>query len=70
MASEQVWRLPVVDKNNKLVGVLAQADFAAGARNKAAGETSEGISNHRQAATGRNYGGRRRMDHHRAGFRH
>ena len=47
MASEQVWRLPVVDKNNKLVGVLAQADVAAGAKKKAAGEMFEGISKSR-----------------------
>ena len=32
MASQQVRRLPVVDENNRLVGVLAQADVAAVAK--------------------------------------
>ena len=44
MASQQVRRLPVVDENNRLVGVLAQADVAAGAKEKAVGEMVEEIS--------------------------
>src|SRR5262249_21391420 len=38
MASYQVRRLPVVDDENKLVGVLSQADVATGAKGKAVGE--------------------------------
>ena len=49
MASNQVRRLPVVDEDNRLVGVLAQADVAMGAKEKAVGEMVEGIS---QAPTG------------------
>ena len=44
MASHQVRRLPVVDDDNHLVGVLAQADVASGAREKAVGEMVEEIS--------------------------
>ena len=44
MASYQVRRLPVVDEDNRLVGVLAQADVAMGAKEKAVGEMVEGIS--------------------------
>ena len=44
MASQQVRRLPVVDEDNRLVGVLAQADVAAGAKEKAVGEMVEEIS--------------------------
>ena len=44
MASYQVRRLPVVDEDNNLVGVLAQADIAAGAKEKAVGEMVEEIS--------------------------
>lgn len=44
MASHQVRRLPVVDEDDHLVGVLAQADVAAGARVKAVGEMVEEIS--------------------------
>lgn len=44
MASEQVRRLPVVDEENRLVGVLAQADVALGAKEKAVGEVVEEIS--------------------------
>jgi CBS domain-containing protein len=44
MASHQVRRLPVVDDSNHLVGVLAQADVAREAREKAVGETVEEIS--------------------------
>ena len=44
MARYQVRRLPVVDEDNRLVGVLAQADVAAGAREKAVGEMVEEIS--------------------------
>jgi CBS domain-containing protein len=44
MASQQVRRLPVVDENNRLVGVLAQADVAATAKEKSVGEMVEEIS--------------------------
>ena len=44
MASQQVRRLPVVDQDNRLVGVLAQADIAAGAKERAVGEMVEEIS--------------------------
>jgi CBS domain-containing protein len=44
MASHQVRRLPVVDDDNRLVGVLAQADVALEAKEKAVGEMVEGIS--------------------------
>lgn len=44
MARYQVRRLPVVDEDNHLVGVLAQADVATGAREKAVGEMVEEIS--------------------------
>lgn len=44
MASCQVRRLPVVDDDNRLVGVLAQADVAMGAKERAVGEMVEEIS--------------------------
>lgn len=44
MASHQVRRLPVVDEENRLVGVLAQADVALEAKEKAVGEMVEEIS--------------------------
>ena len=44
MAREQVRRLPVVDENNRLVGILAQADIAAGAKEKDVGQMVEEIS--------------------------
>lgn len=44
MASQQVRRLPVVDEDNRLVGILAQADVAAEAKEKAVGEMVEEIS--------------------------
>ena len=44
MASQQVRRLPVVDEDNRLVGILAQADIAAEAKEKAVGEMVEEIS--------------------------
>lgn len=44
MASEQVRRLPVVDDENRLVGVLAQADVALEAKEKTVGEMVEEIS--------------------------
>jgi Mg/Co/Ni transporter MgtE len=44
MASQKVRRLPVVDESNRLVGVLAQADVAAVAKEKSVGEMVEEIS--------------------------
>jgi CBS domain-containing protein len=44
MAHEQVRRLPVVDEENRLVGVLAQADVALEAKEKAVGGMVEEIS--------------------------
>jgi CBS domain-containing protein len=44
MAANQVRRLPVVDEDNRLVGVLAQADVALAAKEKAVGEMVEEIS--------------------------
>jgi CBS domain-containing protein len=44
MASNQVRRLPVVDEGNRLVGVVAQADLAREAKEKAVGEMVEEIS--------------------------
>ena len=44
MATRQVRRLPVVDENDRLVGVLAQADIAAVAKEKSVGEMVEEIS--------------------------
>ena len=44
MASQQVRRLPVVDDDGKLVGILAQADVAVEAREKDVGEMVEEIS--------------------------
>ena len=44
MASQQVRRLPVVDENNMLVGILAQADIAASAKEKDVGVMVEEIS--------------------------
>jgi CBS domain-containing protein len=44
MASHQVRRIPVVDDDNRLVGVIAQADVALEAKEKAVGEVVEEIS--------------------------
>jgi CBS domain-containing protein len=44
MASHQVRRLPVVDEDNRLVGVVSQADVALEAREKSVGEMVEEIS--------------------------
>lgn len=44
MASQQVRRLPVVDEDNRLVGILAQADIAFEAKDKVVGEMVEEIS--------------------------
>jgi CBS domain-containing protein len=44
MATHQVRRLPVVEENGRVVGVLAQADVAEEARAKKTGELVEEIS--------------------------
>jgi len=44
MASHQVRRVPVVDGDNRLVGVLAQADIAREAKDKDSGQMLHGIS--------------------------
>jgi CBS domain-containing protein len=44
MARQQVRRLPVVDSDNRLVGILAQADVAVEAKEKDVGEMVEEIS--------------------------
>ena len=44
MANEQVRRLPVVDDNGKLVGILAQADIAREAKDKDSGQMLHHIS--------------------------
>src|ERR671937_666601 len=44
MASYQVRRIPVVDDEERLVGVVAQADVALEAKEKAVGEMVESIS--------------------------
>jgi CBS domain-containing protein len=44
MASAQVRRIPVVDQDNRLVGMLSQADVALEAKEKDVGELVEEIS--------------------------
>lgn len=44
MAQEQVRRVPIVVRENQLVGMLAQADVARGGKEKATGEVVEAIS--------------------------
>ena len=44
MSEYQVRRLPVVDRDNHLIGVVSQADVAREAKEKAAGEMLEDIS--------------------------
>ena len=44
MAQHQVRRLPVVDQDNHLIGVVSQADVAREVKDKAAGELLEDIS--------------------------
>ena len=44
MATHQVRRVPVVDEEDRLVGIVAQADIAFEAKEKAVGEVVEQIS--------------------------
>lgn len=44
MTAHQVRRLPVVDEENRLVGIVAQADVAMQAKEKDVGEMLQGIS--------------------------
>ena len=44
MASHQVRRIPVVDQDNRLVGVVAQADVAREAKDKDSGQMLHDIS--------------------------
>jgi CBS domain-containing protein len=44
MASHQIRRLPVIDDEERLVGVIAQADVALQVKDKKAGEMLEDIS--------------------------
>ena len=44
MARAQVRRLPIVVRENELVGMLAQADIARAGRDKPTGEVVEAIS--------------------------
>ena len=44
MAREKVRRLPIVVRENELVGMLAQADIARASKEKATGEVIEAIS--------------------------
>lgn len=44
MADHQVRRLPVVDENKQLVGIISLGDLALEHKNKAVGETLEDIS--------------------------
>jgi CBS domain-containing protein len=44
MAREQVRRVPIVVRENELVGILAQADIAHAGKEKTAGEVVEAIS--------------------------
>lgn len=50
MASYQVRRIPVVDEEERLVGVVSQADVALEAKEKAVGEMVEDISRPPQGA--------------------
>src|SRR5215469_13154477 len=52
MAQHQVRRLPVVDNENRLVGVVSQADIALEAKDESVGEMVAEISKPPQAAAG------------------
>ena len=44
MASHQVRRIPVVDEDSRLVGIVAQADIAREVKDKDSGQMLQGIS--------------------------
>lgn len=44
MAEQQIRRLPVVDRNKRLVGIVALADISAATQPERAGKTLRGIS--------------------------
>ena len=44
MGTKQIRRLPVLDKNNRLVGVVSLGDLSTRVKEKYAGEALEGIS--------------------------
>ncbi len=46
MSEEKIRRLPVIDKNKRMVGMLALGDISHAATTKAAGETIAAVSAH------------------------
>ena len=61
MASQQVRRLPVVDEENRLVGVLAQADVALEVKEKAAARWSRRSPSPRRARVCRSSSAHRKL---------